>query len=1159
MPHSLDRELFFIVLQYLNDENFKEAAHKFEQESKVFFNMKCFEEMVLNGKLDEAERYLSAFIKWHDNPHSLKVFFELRKIKYLEALDRHDWDKAVEVLTKELKVFSESYKDLYNEMTQLITLENFRENAQLAEYRDNQSARMRFLVEARKCMEANPLLHGKLQFPNISPARLKDLVNQGLNWQHSFCRNPKPRVEIRTLYADHNCSNETYPSATPSQMLFRASAGSAYCTLNQSGVASNGISSLMLHRPLPPPIVSGPSSLPAWFPRVHSTSHPLLSQGTSNLIGAIAHQESRVPVDIGSCSRFRTQGTSNVMLSPPASVPGSSHNLAVQSIDNFSLMVGVTSNQEQSLPGSRSPAVRSTDDLPTTVGSTQNQGTSRMSMDVRPNQTVTVQSSNDLPVTVVRTFNQGSSVMSLDFHPFHHTILLVGTNTGDIGLWEVHSSGKLYSKSFTVWEITKCSMELKISLSREPINPVNRVSWSPDGCLFGIAFSKHVVHTYAYNRGSNIQQHFEIDAHQGGVNALAFSAPRGKPCLVTCGDDKIIRVWDASNGVKLTDLVGHEAPVYTVLPHARNDHYFILSASVDGQVKLWLYDMTGPRIEYNAPCSGFISMAYSSDGRRLFACGTSKEGETVMAEWNEVDGGLRRTYQGMHTNVTNAVHFDLSKNRYLVTGDNHHIKYWDVDDENILLITDAEGGLPANPCIRFNKDGSLLAVSTDDNRVKILANINGQCFLRTTNAHIQNATRIAAEVETRSQSNATQIVPEVEMKNAEHIELERIQHSPMPVPMLAEIEKPDQLQALKLCVPLQPDKVSRLTYTNAGTAILALSAHGHNVLWRWQRTDRKSDAATTKVYPVLCHQSSGLMMTNDMIGVNCVDATPCLALSKNDSYCISASGGKASLFNLLTAKLMTTFASAPLAATVLSFLPKDNNIIAIGLNDSTIRIYNIRQDEILSKLEGHTQRITSIAISSELDVLVSAGADCQIIVWSGKTWEILHTQYIPTQDEKTSLGTANIQLQFHRNQLHFLVIHERQLSIFSAIDLVCISQWTVGEPRALISGATFSCDGQLIYCSFTDGTVCILVSYSFRLVRRILPTAYLPSGISPPISIAAHPHLPNQFALGLTNGEIFVLEPLEEVGKWDALPHAERGSSSTRSTAPTVASASEQP
>ncbi|GAB4836949.1 hypothetical protein Ancab_001861 [Ancistrocladus abbreviatus] len=343
----------------------------------------------------------------------------------------------------------------------------------------------------------------------------------------------------------------------------------------------------------------------------------------------------------------------------------------------------------------------------------------------------------------------------------------------------------------------------------------------------------------------------------------------------------------------------------------------------------------------------------------------------------------------------------------------------------------------------------------------------------------------------------------------------------MLVPMLAEIDKPNQLQALKLHVPLQPDK---------------------------------SDAATTEVHPVLCHQSSGLMMTNDMIGINCVDATLCLALSKSDSYCMKASGGKASLFNLLTAKLMTTFACAPLAATVLSFLPKDNCIIAIGLDDSTIRIYNIRQDEILSKLEGHNQRITSIAISSELDVLISAGADCQTQEWA---FEKEKSSLLVYMDQHAAVNIYPLPLLRLLRLLHFLVIHERQHSVFSAIDLVCISQWTVGEPWALISGATFACNGQLIYCSFTYGTVCIVASSSFRLDRRILPTAYLPSGVSPPVLIAVHPRLPTQFALGLTNGEIFVLEPLEEVGKWDALPHAERGSSSTPLTTLAVASASE--
>lgn len=34
----------------------------------------------------------------------------------------------------------------------------------------------------------------------------------------------------------------------------------------------------------------------------------------------------------------------------------------------------------------------------------------------------------------------------------------------------------------------------------------------------------------------------QIDAHIGGVNDLAFSHPNKQLCVITCGDDKTIKV-----------------------------------------------------------------------------------------------------------------------------------------------------------------------------------------------------------------------------------------------------------------------------------------------------------------------------------------------------------------------------------------------------------------------------------------------------------------------------------------------------------------------------------------------------------------------------------------------------------------------------------------
>ncbi|KAJ0080035.1 hypothetical protein Patl1_24474 [Pistacia atlantica] len=50
--------------------------------------------------------------------------------------------------------------------------------------------------------------------------------------------------------------------------------------------------------------------------------------------------------------------------------------------------------------------------------------------------TPNVYSRDNLTKAVVRTLNQGSNVMSMDFHPQQQDIILVGTNVGDISLWE---------------------------------------------------------------------------------------------------------------------------------------------------------------------------------------------------------------------------------------------------------------------------------------------------------------------------------------------------------------------------------------------------------------------------------------------------------------------------------------------------------------------------------------------------------------------------------------------------------------------------------------------------------------------------------------------------------------------------------------------------
>ncbi|KAJ0776013.1 putative transcription factor WD40-like family [Helianthus annuus] len=384
---------------------------------------------------------------------------------------------------------------------------------------------------------------------------------------------------------------------------------------------------------------------------------------------------------------------------------------------------------------------------------------------------------------------------------------------------------------------------------------------------------------------------------------------------------------------------------------------------------------------------------------------------------------------------------------------------------------------------------------------------------------------------------------------------------------LTEISESSQCRSLKLPENMRVTKISRLIYTNSGNAILALASNAIHLLWKWQRNERNSSGkATAGISPQLWQPSSGILMTNDVADMNPEESVSCFALSKNDSYVMSASGGKISLFNMMTFKTMTTFMSPPPAATFLAFHPQDNNIIAIGMDDSTIQIYNVRVDEVKSKLKGHSKRITGLAFSHVLNVLVSSGADSQICVWSSDGWEKQKAKYLQLPSGRATAAQSDTRVQFHQDQTHFLVVHETQLAIYETSKLECIKQWVPRESSATISHATYSCDSQLVYACFLDATVCVFTASHLRLRCRINPSVYLsPSVLSNlnvhphPMVIAAHPQEPNQFALGLSDGVVHVFEPLESEGKWGVPPPAENVSTSNvAATSPARGSGSEQ-
>ncbi|KAL0311748.1 UNVERIFIED_CONTAM: Topless-related protein 1 [Sesamum radiatum] len=774
---SLCKDLIFLILQFCDEENLKRTAHMLEQETGYFFDLKYFEELLLNGNWEEAEKYLSNFTVVEDNKYSTKIYFEIRKQKFLEALDN-------------------------------------------------------------------------------------------LNWQHIHCAHPHPQPHIDTLFTDHKCP------------------------------------------------------------------------GPDNMQDQL-HKESSLP--------------------PPS---------APLSVSSF---MGNSTSDQSSVTESLSTAT---------------------------------------PVNLGNLSNQAPA--------------LEDNKNG-------HDSPNLKSPK----SLDEEDMENSPGIS------VRRVLWSPDGLLFGTP----------------------IDAHVGSVNDLAFSKPHDKLVLVSCGDDKLIQVWDAVTGAKQYTFEGHGAPVYSVCPHVKENVH----------IKAWLFDNLGSRVTYDSPGFCCMRMAYSADA---------------------------------------MVQFDTSSNRFLAAGDEHLIKIWDMDNAEILAVIDADGGLPVGLCgglmwvsisfqfikekpyICFNKNGNLLAVSADDNQIKILANDQGRQLLQTSDFVSGDSSGCLTE------------------------SLRKLYVNPIPGPLKAVVVGGNATTEEALDVLEKGNQKKACRIYQSGRCRISLR------LLKFPAVN-------------LCYSLLKLRRI-------CLDVvTPCFSLSRNDSYVISASGRMVSLYNMLIFKKLRNVMRPPPAATCIVFYPPDNNIIAIGMDDSTILIYNIRVDEVISKLEGHSKRISGLAFSTTLNVLVSCGVDTQIVVWDCGTWEKKKSTVLQISVGWLASELSETNIELEKDQKHLLAVHETQLAIYETTTLRRVKQWTIANFCTRISHATYSCDSQWVYGAMRDGILLILDASDLAPRFEIDPSAYLPPRLScyvDPVVVAAHPHKPYQFALGLSNGGVVVIEPLESEGGWSAIPALEENS-----------------
>lgn len=103
-----------------------------------------------------------------------------------------------------------------------------------------------------------------------------------------------------------------------------------------------------------------------------------------------------------------------------------------------------------------------------------------------------------------------------------------------------------------------------------------------DSNTFASACLDHTVKVWSLG---SAQPNFSIDAHDKGVNYVEYYHGGDKPYLITCGDDRLIKIWDYHSKSCVQALESHTANVSFAIFHPTLP--LIVSGSEDGTVKLW--------------------------------------------------------------------------------------------------------------------------------------------------------------------------------------------------------------------------------------------------------------------------------------------------------------------------------------------------------------------------------------------------------------------------------------------------------------------------------------------------------------------------------------------------------------------------------------------
>ncbi len=196
--------------------------------------------------------------------------------------------------------------------------------------------------------------------------------------------------------------------------------------------------------------------------------------------------------------------------------------------------------------------------------------------------------------------------------------------------------------------------------------------------------------------------------HQGSVRGLAIAAD-GKT-IVTGGEDKTVRAWDAANGKEMLCCKGHTDEVLCVA--LSRDGRYLLSAGRDRTVRLWDAKSGEELRQLKGHTDAVFTVAFAPDGKRALSAGADKS----VRLWDLSDGKELASWSG-HTDAVTSLAFSSDGKRALSGSRDHTVRLWDVAKGEMKATF--TGHTAEVYAVAFSPDGKRAASGGSDKVVRV--------------------------------------------------------------------------------------------------------------------------------------------------------------------------------------------------------------------------------------------------------------------------------------------------------------------------------------------------------------------------------------------------------------------------------------------------------